>query len=67
MIPKICPFCGGFICYSRDDNYNFCETCLFIIRSDGSGDYSEMDLDAMELDEGQIKNWKKQKMLKKQI
>lgn len=44
MTGATCPLCGG----DMNEVYGFdgclCDTCFFVIRSDGSPDYSEMDV-----------------------
>lgn len=41
----VCPYCGGYMIYVYCDDSLLCESCCFIIRGDGSEDFSEMDLE----------------------
>lgn len=41
----ICPYCGGFMEYVTCDGSFICDTCCYIIRADGSKDFSIMDQD----------------------
>ena len=39
----ICPHCGGFMEYDSSTGSSICDTCYYIIRADGSEDFSEME------------------------
>lgn len=41
----ICPHCGGFMEYDSSDGSSICDTCCYIIKDDGSEDFSAMDLE----------------------
>lgn len=41
----VCPYCGGYMVYVYCDDSLLCESCSFMIRGDGSEDFSEMDLE----------------------
>lgn len=41
----ICPYCGGFMDYIYSDDCFICDTCCYMIRGDGTEDFSEMDMD----------------------
>lgn len=40
-----CPYCGGYMLYIYSEDINICDTCCYIIRSDGTEDFSNMDLE----------------------
>lgn len=40
-----CPYCGGFMDYIYSDDSLICDTCGYVIRGDGSEDFSEMDIE----------------------
>lgn len=41
----ICPHCGGFMEYVACERSYICDTCGYIIKDDGSEDFSAMDLE----------------------
>lgn len=41
---SVCPYCGGFMDYIYSDDSLICDTCGYLIRGDGTEDFSEMDL-----------------------
>lgn len=41
----VCPYCGGYMDYVYSEDSLICDTCGYIIRGDGSEDFSDMDLE----------------------
>lgn len=47
--PLTCPYCGALMDYAGPDDSLVCICCFYIIRGDGSEDFSAMNYDDLEI------------------